>query len=337
VKLDDSDSLLVRAQPRGLVVHWLAGNVPVLGFLSLVFSFLCKNANLLKVSHVSAGLLPQLIDGFRDVAFVASDGHEVRGDVLLDTTAVVYADRADRDAATELSMTADVRIAWGSRETVETVVGLPKQIHAEDVVFGPKISLAAIGAERLATKQLAEATAMALARDASAFDQHGCNSPHTVFVERGAATSPEEFAQMLAESMKTVSRQKPPMPIDTAAAMNVLAIRTEYEMRGEAFCGDETAWTVVYADEDQGLANPCGWRTLFVRPVEDLADVVAFCSPHTQTVGLAVDGRRPALAEAFTACGVSRCPDVGAMRLFDMPWDGFFPMDRLVRWVSTYY
>jgi len=23
------------------------------------------------------------------------------------------------------------------------------------------------------------------------------------------------------------------------------------------------------------------------------------------------------------------------MRMFDVPWDGLFPMDRLVRWTST--
>ncbi len=39
LRLNESDSTLLRAQPRGLVVHWVAGNVPVLGLLSLLPSF----------------------------------------------------------------------------------------------------------------------------------------------------------------------------------------------------------------------------------------------------------------------------------------------------------
>jgi hypothetical protein len=64
--------------------------------------------------------------------------------------------------------------------------------------------------------------------------------------------------------------------------------------------------------------------------------VVPFCSSNTQTAGLAVNQRRQALADALTARGVERCPDVGTMRIYETPWDGLFPMERLVRWVSTY-
>ena len=116
--------------------------------------------------------------------------------------------------------------------------------------------------------------------------------------------------------------------------MNVLAVRTEYAMRGEAHHSRDIQWAVVYSDEDKGLAEPCYLRTLFVRPVDDVFEVAAFCSSQTQTAGLAVDDRRHALADALTARGVERCPAVGAMRIYDAPWDGLFAMDRLVRWVS---
>src|SRR5580704_3627500 len=62
VHLDDKDSIAVRAQPRGLAVHWVAGNVPVLGMISLVQAMLTKNANLVKVSRRSPGVLPHLLD-----------------------------------------------------------------------------------------------------------------------------------------------------------------------------------------------------------------------------------------------------------------------------------
>ena len=336
VRLSDADATLVRAQPRGLVVHWVAGNVPVLGLLSLLQSLLCKNANLVKVSHVAPGLLPHLLQGFADVTFTNRSGETRSGRTLLDAVAVVYADRNDRAAARELSLSADVRVVWGGHEALEAIVNQPRRVDAEDVVFGPRISLAAVGAERLGDIETARRVAAAIGADASAFDQQGCNSPHTVFVERGGTTGPAEFARLLADAMESEARRAPLGQVDPVDAMNVLGVRTQYDMTGDAYYGRGMGWTVVYSDDDAGLAEPCFLRTLFVRPVDDLFSIVPLCGRGVQTVGLAVDARRLPLAEALTAAGVDRCPNVGAMRLYDTPWDGLFPMERLVRWVSTH-
>ncbi|MGD0899802.1 MAG: acyl-CoA reductase [Thermoguttaceae bacterium] len=336
VRLGDADPMRVRAQPRGLVVHWLAGNVPVLGMLSLVQSLLCKNANLLKVSHRSTGLLPHLLAGLTDVVYANRGGEALSGRLLTDAVAVVYADKTDEAAARELSLAADVRVAWGGQQAVEAIVNLPRKHGTEDIVFGPKTSLAVIATERLGDTDAARRVAAALAADASAFDQQGCNSPHTVFVERGAAVTPADFAKLLAEAMETECRRSPLEDVDPAATMNVLGVRAEYAMRGEAYGSRGMGWTVVYAEDEAALAEPCFQRTLFVRGVDDVFGVVPLCSRHTQTVGLAVDDRRLRLAGALSARGVDRCPPIGAMRLYEAPWDGLFPMDRLVRWVSTY-
>jgi hypothetical protein len=334
VPLGANDAMMVRAQPRGLAVHWVAGNVPVLGLLSVVQSMLCKNANVLKVSRSRPGILPYLLAALSEVVYTNAAGETISGRVLTDTMLVVYADREDHGAARELSRLADVRVAWGGREAVEAIINLPRRYGTEDIVFGPKLSFAVVAAERLADRDAARRTAAAIAADACAFDQQGCNSPHTVFVERGGQIEPPEFARLLGEAMEAECRRGPLADVDPAAAMNALAIRTEYAMRGEAHHSREIEWTVVYSNEDQGLAEPCYLRTLFVRSVGDIFEVAAFCSSQTQTAGLAVDERRHALADVLTARGVERCPAVGAMRIYDAPWDGLYAMDRLVRWVS---
>ena len=334
VPLSENDSMKVRAQPRGVVVHWVAGNVPVLGFLSLVQSMLSKNANVVKVSRRRPGILPHLLAALSEVVYTNSRNERLSGCVLTDSVAVVYADRQDRTAAEELSRLADVRIAWGGREAVEAIINLPRPYGVEDIVFGPKLSFAIVGAERLGGHEMARRTATAIAADACAFDQQGCNSPHSVFVERGGSITPGEFARLLGEAMEAASRRGPIEEVDPATAMNVLGVRTEYAMRGEAYHSREIQWAVVYSDDDKGLAEPCYLRTLFVRPVDDVFDVAAFCSAQTQTVGLAVDDRRHALADVLTSRGGERCPAVGAMRIYDAPWDGLFAMDRMVRWVS---
>jgi hypothetical protein len=141
----------------------------------------------------------------------------------------------------------------------------------------------------------------------------------------------------LGEAFSRAADQHPLQEVGPAETMTVLGIRAEYDMRGEAYYSKGMGWSVLYGDNDTGLADPCYLRTVFVRPVEDVFDVVPFCSLNTQTVGLGVDGeRRLKLADAFTARGVERCPNVGGMSLYESPWDGMFPIERMIRWVTTY-
>jgi hypothetical protein len=322
-----------RAQPRGILVHWVAGNVPLLGMISLVQGLLSKNANLVKVSRQNAGILPYFLEALGQVRYRRPDGTEISGALLTDAVRAIYMDRED-PAATALSTLADVRVAWGGREAVEAIMNLPRRFGTEDIVFGPKTSFVVVGADVLAETAGARRVASLVARDTVALGQRGCNSPHTVFVERGGGVSPEAFAGLLGEELGRTARPAAP---DTAPqeAFQILTWRAEYDMRGQAWYGDGVRWSVFYSDEDRGLATPCYGRTLFVRPVDNVFDVAAFCSVNTQTAGLAIGERRLKVAEALTARGIERCPEVGHMSLYEAPWDGMYPMDRMVRWVSA--
>lgn len=323
-----------RAQPRGLLVHWVAGNVPLLGMISVVQGLLTKNANLVKVSRQNAGILPYFLEALGEVRYRRPDGQEVSGRLLTDAVRAVYADRED-PASAALSAVADVRVAWGGREAVESIMNLPRRFGTEDIVFGPKTSFVVVGSEMLDGEATGRKTASLVARDAVALGQRGCNSPHTVFVERGGALTPADFAALLGEELGRAVRFVPP-DVAPQEAFQILTWRAEYDMRGQAwYSSDGMRWSVFYSDEDQGLAAPCYGRTLFVRPVDDVFEVAALCSVNTQTAGLALADRRLTLADALTARGVERCPEVGQMSLYEAPWDGMYPMDRMVRWVSA--
>ncbi|HXP87593.1 MAG TPA: acyl-CoA reductase [Bryobacteraceae bacterium] len=323
-----------RAQPRGLLVHWVAGNVPLLGMISVIQGLLTKNANLVKVSRQNAGILPFFLDALSRVRYRRPDGQEITGELLTGAVRAIYTDRDDTAAASALSALADVRVAWGGREAVEAIMNLPRRFGTEDIVFGPKTSFVVVGAEKLADQAGARQIASLVARDTVALGQRGCNSPHTIFVERGGAVAPSAFAALLAEELGRLAASA---PADVAAqeSFQILSWRAEYDMRGEAWYDGGVHWTVLYSDEDRGLATPCYGRTLFVRPVDDAFEVAALCSINTQTAGLALGERRLQLAEAITARGVERCPEVGRMSLYEAPWDGMYPMDRMVRWVSA--
>ena len=322
-----------RAQPRGILVHWVAGNVPLLGIISIIQGLLTKNANLVKVSRQNAGILPYFLEALSQVCYRRADGTEVSGRLLTDAVKAIYTDHND-PAAVALSTLADVRVAWGGREAVEAIMNLPRRFGTEDIVFGPKTSFAVIGAEMLGDAAEGRKTAALVARDVVALGQRGCNSPHTIFVERGGAVAPKEFAASLATELDRATKQ---VPSDVAPqeAFQILGWRAEYDMRGEAWYSPGVRWSVFYSEDDTGLASPCYGRTIFVRPIDDVFAIAELCSVNTQSAGLALGERRLKLAEALTARGVERCPEVGQMSLYEAPWDGMYPMDRMVRWVSA--
>ncbi len=323
------------AQSRGILVHWVAGNVPLLGMISMVQGLLSKNANLVKVSHRNAGILPFFLDALSKASYTNASGDIIEGKLLTDAACAVYSSHEDKKTAGALSVLADVRIAWGGREAVEAIMNLPRRFGTEDIIFGPKTSFAVVGAEMLGDEATARRTAHLLALDTVAIEQRGCNSPHTVFVESGAKITAEGFAELLGSQLRDICGPLPPPQITTPEAFRVQGLRAEYDMRGEAWYGDEVTWSVFYSEDDQGLAEPCYARTLFVRAVDDVFSVAELCSVNTQSAGLALKDRRLALADALTAKGVERCPEPGRMSLYGAPWDGMYPIDRMVRWVSA--
>lgn len=334
--LGGTNRRLLRAQPRGLVAHWLAGNVPLLGMLALAQSIVTRNANLLKAASSFSRVLPALLDGFRGLEVRCADGRVLRGDDILASVAVVYFAREDTAAAEKLSALADVRLAWGGREAVETILNLPKRYGTEDIIFGPKLSFMVVGRETLSEPRLLRRAARQAATDASVFDQYACASPHTIFVEKGGAIAPHEFATALAAEMAKAAIRIPKGPVDAGTAAKVESLRIRYEFTGEMWRSPGTEWTVLY-DEDwrAGLAEPCYSRVITVRAIDDALAAAQFAHPGIQTVGTALAGaRKLEFATAASARGVERFPDLGRMTYFDSPWDGLFPMDRLVKWIT---
>ena len=334
--LAGSNRRLMRAQPRGLVAHWLAGNVPLLGMLALSQSIVTRNANILKAASSFSRVLPALLDGFRGLEVRCVDGRILKGDDVLASIAVIYFPREHTAAAEQMSALADVRLGWGGREAIESILNLPKRYGTEDVIFGPKLSFMVVGREAMSNPRLLRRAARQAATDASVFDQYACASPHTIFVETGGAVSPREFAAALAVEMGKALIRIPKGPVDAGTAAKVETLRMRYEFTGELWRSGGTEWTVLYDEEwSKGLAEPCYSRVITVRAIDDIVEAAQFAHKGIQTVGTALTGpRKLAFASAASARGVERFPDLGRMTFFDSPWDGLFPMDRLVKWIT---
>ena len=331
----DSDKHYLKANARGLVCHWLAGNVQILGMFALVQSIISKNVNLLKVSSRDDGVFTDILNGFKDVEYTTEHGHTIKGDDLLKTIAVVYFNRYADKLGEEMSKQADVRIAWGGRESVETVSAYPARYDAETVIFGPKLSYSVIAKEELSSVQDAKKLARKVSVDVSVFDQTGCASPHNLYLEEGGAVSPEDFCDILGDSMAKTELQIPKPLMSLEQVSQIHSIRGVYDFKGTAKGSETMSWTVLLDDLDE-IDKPVYSRVLFVHKVKSIFDSLKYIDENTQTIGIAAPTEKALeFAMEATKRGVMRLPLIGRMLNFEMPWDGIFLFDRLVKW-NTY-
>ena len=95
------------------------------------------------------------------------------------------------------------------------------------------------------------------------------------------------------------------------------------------------SWTILLDDLDE-IDKPVYSRVLFAHKVKSIMDSLKYIDENTQTIGIAAPtGKAIEFATEATKRGVMRLPLIGRMLNFEMPWDGIFLFDRLVKW-NTY-
>lgn len=318
-----------RAFPRGLVVHWLAGNVPTLGFLSLIGGLVTKNANVVKVANDTDDLLATLLNQMAQTT--AETGMDPV--CLLSATAVIRYDHTERHIGEALSRRADTRIIWGSDETVRQIRSLPTKIETNDVVFPNRTSLVVISEESL-RKGDTSSIARRLAQDISVFEQKACASPHTVFLLSSDNEVLRRFAKQLQGALYKQLRRFPKNPPSEREVSTILNLRARYDMFHEAWYSGGTEFSVLSDDLVQ-LGPPIGNRTVFLRLIQDTQQLTELITPEVQTIGIEAHGSEFAeLTSILGAQGVFRFAKLGTMTHFESPWDGHFLPQHLVRWTS---
>ncbi|SHE80581.1 Acyl-CoA reductase (LuxC) [Bacteroides luti] len=331
-----SSKHLLRANSRGLCGHWMAGNVQILGVFALVQCIITKNVNLLKVSGKDDGVFATLLSVFEGLEYTSTSGYTISGNDLLETIAVVYFSRSAVKLGEKMSKASDVRIAWGGKESVETVANYPSMIDSETIIFGPKLSYAVIASEELSSEQAAKKLARRVSVDVSVFDQSGCASPHNLYIEKSGTVTPERFCEILAESFPKTELQIPKPAISPEQVSAIHSARGIYDFKGKVWGSDSMSWSILYDDENI-INKPVYSRVLIIHSVDHINDTLQHIGDYIQTIGIAApEDKAIDFANKATMAGVARCPLIGRMLNFEMPWDGMFLIDRLVKWNTLF-
>jgi hypothetical protein len=323
----------VRAVGPRLAFHVFSGNVPGVAVTAMIRSLLVKAAT---VGKTAAG----------DPLFAAVFAQALRSvdPGLADCVAITHWPGGGSMVEDEAIAAADLIVVYGGAEAVRSLRSR-SPATTRVIEHGPSVSLGMVGRDALQDRPSARTLAARVAWAASLFDQQGCVSPHLIWVERGGAVTPTEFARLIGEGMAQLAAELPRGSITAAEAAAIHQARAAAEFRAiageemEVIEGDSAGWTVIY-DSDARFEPSCLNRTLRVKPIDRLEEVPTLIETIrglVQTVAMEGEGiRTRALANALATAGATRITDFSRM-----PWpnpaghhDGTGPLIELVQWVD---
>jgi hypothetical protein len=236
----------------------------------------------------------------------------------------------------------DGAMIWGGGEAVSQVRALPFPDWARVLVFGPRLSVAAMDSGVWGERRERASWCRRMARDVWQFDQQACSSPQTLFLEHGAGCDAAEFVENLRVAFQEENRAHPRLEIEPALTSAICQARASWlldDVANRACFPQSTDWTILQGKGVE-IPEPTQGRTLSVLVADDLLEAISKFDGTVQTLGLAVkDARREELlAQAAGRHGVDRVVRLGQMHVFGSPWDGtdlVRPMVRMVRHVRS--
>jgi hypothetical protein len=326
--LDHPAGVTAMAVPPRLCLQVLARTVPPAGWQSVAMAWLLGAATLIRPSTHLAALVEAFALSLAEAA-----------PALAAVTWVTRSGATDDAWHQALASHADAVVIHGSDQAVAAWQAMAGR-EALVVAHGHRVSAAFLPVAGLAEPALSE-NLRGLALDLCAWDQTGCLSPVTLYVEDGGPLTADEVAQrLIADALPSVEAELPPGLQDPGAiAQRTLFVRTRL-LEARVY-SSRTAHAIVHADTGDGpLEASCLHRVLLVRPVasaDALVTTLRRAAPHLQA--LAVGGGpalRAMLAERLAPAGLNRVCLPGHMQRPPLTWshDGRGSLRPLVRWTS---
>jgi hypothetical protein len=314
----------IRAFPPRLV-HVMAGNAPGAAVSSIIQGALTKGVNLLKIPSNDLFTATAIL---RTMADIDPDHPTVR------SFSAAYWRGGDSEIESLIYRPQyfDKLVAWGGEGTIRHAL---KYIGPgfELVQFDPKVSISMIGREAFSDDETLEDVAERAAEDVNLMNQEACSASRYQYVE-GTAGDVDRYCEALSRHL-AVDRfwgdgQSWKTPLDIRDAVEGLRYTGEHAVFGH-FDGRG----VVIRSSEPVDFHPIG-KTVSVVPVDCLRSAVRYASVATQTVGVYPAERKVELRDPLVNAGVQRVVTLGhAMGIAaGLPHDGFFPLQRLVRWAA---
>ena len=313
----------VRAFPPRLV-HVVAGNTPGTAAVTIVRGALTRGVNLMKLAADDPLTASAILRTMADVA----PGHPV-----LRSFSAVYWKGGDRSTEGALFRPQyfDKLVAWGGESAIRSALSYVGP-GFELVAFDPKVSISLVGGEAFESDLMMKESATAAAIDVSLYNQGACASSRFIYAE-GAVGDLREWCGILAAELGVdrllADGSGVPVPQDVRDEVDGLRyLPDDFELFGDFKTG------VVVLSEEPVEFHPNG-KVVNVVAVPALEEALGYVTVATQTIGIYPRSRGPELRDALASRGMQRLVALGevATKVPGVPHDGFFPLQRLVRWL----
>jgi hypothetical protein len=319
----------VRAYGPRLAFHVFAGNVPGVAVTSLIRSMLAKTPSLGKLAS-GQPVLPVLFARALDSVDPA----------LARALAITYWPGGSSDAEWRVLEAADLVVVYGGPDAVSSFRSRVPP-HHRLLLHGPRFSVGLIARDQAASDPTLPDR---VARAVATFDQHGCVSPQSIWVEDTGGALVEEFGEKLADSFRRLEDELPRGRISPQEAASIQMERGAAELRGHSryvriFAPTGTEWTVVL-DHEPAFRPSCLNRFIHLHPIgslEEGPDILAPGGHHLQSVAVAATPERTtALAHDLARIGATRITSFDRIPFPPPEWhhDGRGPLRELLRWVD---
>ena len=311
-RLESPDSYTL--VPNGRVFHMAPSNVDTLFVYSWALSYLCGNANVVRLSGRMGPLMADLLRCLQAWMHKSPDRQR-------DNLFVSYPH--DEEITRALSQWCSLRVVWGGDLAVSQIRGIDLNPHASERLFASKFSYAVLGSSAFLHSSQAERAALMhnFANDVFWFDQRACSSPQVVFwLGEEADRAQEHFRVDLDQELRA---HPPAIPASLALERTAQA----FSMAAASPCRGHLGSTVNLVLESFAdlRRQVCGGGMLQHVCAESIEQIATWSSPEDQTItyfGLEA-GQVRELALKAGLRGVDRVVPVGQALQFDTVWDGY--------------
>ncbi|MBI4430385.1 MAG: hypothetical protein HY587_01565 [Candidatus Omnitrophica bacterium] len=255
-----------------LVGHILPSNVLAASVESLLFEIIVGNVSIVKASSRSPVFPLLVVETLGDV------DHRFRQYVSL-----VCWKGGESGLEDALVSGVDRLIVYGTQETAGRIKLLAPR-HVTLDVYGPGFSVGVIEKEWAKQKDLT-ALAWKAALDVSIYDQRGCLSLQTIFVEEGGEFSPKEFACALAKALREFEDQYPLGRLTAKEGGMTRSRRNKWlikELLGEDVFQESDLrgrYTILF-EPGLNIDEPLAGRLVTVRPFSNVTELENLFDQH---------------------------------------------------------
>lgn len=312
--------------PAGKVFHVAPANVDTLFVYSWALSFLCGNANLVRLSTKPSRIVQGLLGAI---------SKQMESDELLARSNRFVTYEHDAAASEALSLWCTHRIVWGGDETAKAFRAVPLSPHASERSFASKFSYAVIAVEKWLEASAAQKAKLAAAffNDAFWFDQMACSSPQVIFWLGGR----DRMKPALASFEETLEAELRSRKHETDASASMKRLSFAFGLAAQSAVAvrlhEGSFVSIEQMDRRELSKEICGGGAFRHAHAGAISQIAEFAGQEDQTVthfGLSPEQVRE-LALDLGSRGVDRVVPIGEALAFEPNWDGFSLVQDFLR------